>query len=128
MIIPVNTNGRPKSRGNYTIQHKVRATKAMLYLLNRSHELNRLIDWAREKEQSRRAKKYCFIQKSYQAQREDTLKTLFFLRFRFPSQYWLARILHGISNLSAPNPAYYAGSASAYSRRRKTKINIDTMG
>ena len=114
-------------RDNHTIQHKMRATKAMLFLLNRSQELNRLIAWAKKKEQSRQVKKYCFIQKSYQEQRDSTLKKLFFLRIQFPLQYWLARILHGISNLSHPNPVYYAGSASAYSRWGKTSINIDTL-
>ncbi|MCB9423185.1 MAG: hypothetical protein H6667_25530 [Ardenticatenaceae bacterium] len=115
-------------RDNYTIQHKMRATKAMLFLLNRRQELTRLIIWAKEKEQSRQAKKYSFIQKSYQAQRDSTLQKLFLLRVRFPVQYWLARILHSISHLSSPNPVYYAGSASIYSRRGKTGNTISTSG
>ena len=108
-------------KNSYTIQHKMRATKAMLFLLNRCQEQNRLIAWAKNKKHSRWPQNYFYIQKNYKEQRERTLWKITLFRTRFPSQYWLARILHGISNLSSPNPAYYAGSAFAYGKQKRRR-------
>ncbi len=88
----------------------------MLFIMNRSQELDRLIGWAAKKYQSRREKKFFFIQKSYERQRDNIQRKLFFLRIRFPAQYWLAIILHRISNVLAQKPVYYARAASTYGK------------
>ncbi len=86
------------TKNKFTFQQKMQAVSGMLFLMNRSQELNLLIEWTGKKYKSRQGKKFLSIQNSYEERLEMVQNKLFLLRIRFPFHYWLARALHLISN------------------------------
>ena len=98
-------------------KEKARAIKGMLYIMNRMQALERLSHWASKKYYARRGKKFLHIRLSYEKQQESLEGKLSILRIRYPRLYWVARILHHVSNLVTVNPVYSAGSAASYRQR-----------
>lgn len=90
-----------------------RAVQGMLLLLNRRHYLEGLADWAEGKYMSRKGKKFYFIHKSYVKQIDMAQQKLFLLRMKFPHLFWIARILHAVSNVLSVKPAFN-GNAIAH--------------
>ncbi len=122
MAIQKYEHGKPKRGSMYsfitakefTSYQKLKAVQKILVLMNRKSELGRLVEWAKNKHLSGQGQKYDAVQKSYERHRLKLHNKLLYLRVRFPKQYWLALILHNLSNLLSQKPAYYAGSVSSY--------------
>lgn len=96
-----------QSHTNYTFRQKMRAMNGMLFMLNRKRELTRLIAWTDRKLAKRRLKWAEGVRKAYGNQYDEIDNKLSLLQGRFPYQYRLALILHGISNLVSVKPRYY---------------------
>lgn len=84
----------------------------MLRLLNMEHELTGLITWAERKKHGREAKKFVAIQKSYESKYGAVQNKLFMLRSRFPKQYFVARFLFWVSEMTSVKPAYFRWQAA----------------
>jgi hypothetical protein len=98
---------------------KLKAVKTMLFILNRSDELKRLVDWAEKKYEACQGAKFIFIGRSYARRDEAYQNKLLILRHRFPKQYRFAWILHRLGNLLSQKPAYYAASASHWATKKQ---------
>lgn len=84
-----------------------RAVLGMLFLLNRSRELTHLMAWVERKKRTQQGAKFFRIQRCYKEQQNQADHKLSLLRYRFPVHYYLAKILHALSNMLAVKPSYY---------------------
>lgn len=99
------------------VRNNWRVTFAMLFILNRRAELQRLEQWAKRR-------KFTGPQIAYMRQQDNLTIKLEQLRMRLPHLYHWARLLHLISVVISPTPQPRKGMGATYRRSVKRKYAI----
>ena len=95
-----------------TTRQHFRAVKVALFLLNHKHELERLIMWAANKRRKTRARHFAYIGEIYKERHHVAEQKLLLVRARHPRHFWLAWVLHQVSNFVSVKPGYHRGLSS----------------